>query len=95
MSDKTQLSEEEIDKIVISQAEDGAAWEDTIEVKTRETAVSLSPEMAKRAAFFAKLHHKSTAEEWLQTIIQERIQFEEAAFSTIKQAMRELLLKVW
>lgn len=89
MTDKRDLSEEEIDEIVINQADDETAWEDVIEIQINETAVSLSPEIAKRAAFFAKLHHKSNTEEWLQTIIQERIQFEEAAFTTIKQAMRE------
>lgn len=87
MSDKTILTDEEIDEIVINQANDDDAWGETIEVKPVETAISLSPELAKRAAFFAKLHHKSNAEEWLQTIIQERIQFEEAAFTGLKQAM--------
>jgi fructose-1-phosphate kinase PfkB-like protein len=82
------LSEVEIDEIVISQAEDDSAWEETISVHLAvPTTMSLSPEIAARAAFFAQLHKKSSVEDRLRSIIQERIDFEEAAFTELKQAL--------
>jgi hypothetical protein len=82
------LSEEQIDEIVIAQAEDDAAWEEPIPVRLAiPTNMSLPREMAARAAFFAQLHNKSSVEEWLRSIIQERIDFEEAAFAGLKQAL--------
>lgn len=87
MNPTPQLSEEEIDELVVNQADDPEAWEEAVTVQPMATAVPLSPELAKRAAFIAQLHHKTNVEEWLQTIIQERIQFEEAAFVGLKQAM--------
>jgi hypothetical protein len=82
------LSEEQIDEIVIAQADDDTAWEEPILVH-RATAVTISlpPELASRAAFFARLHRMSNVEDWLRCIIQERIDFEEAAFTGLKQAL--------
>ncbi len=82
------LSEEEIDKLVVAQVDDETAWEEAISVHlVIPTMVSLPPEMATRAAFFAQLHKKSNVEDWLRTIIQERIDFEEAAFAGLKQIL--------
>ena len=79
-----------IDKIVIAQANDDDAWAKPINVKAAIPAtVSLSPRLAARAAFFAQLHNMATAEEWLQRIIQERIDFEEAAFAGLKRVMEK------
>ena len=83
------LSEEEIDEIVIVQGEDDTAWEAPISVsKTRTITVSLSPEVAVRAIFFAHLHGTSSAETWLRNVIQQRINFEEIAFAEVKQSLR-------
>jgi hypothetical protein len=85
------LSEEQIDAIVIVQADDDTAWEEPISVRRTEmTSISLPPEIAARAAFFARLHHASDVGEWLRDIIQERLNLEEAAFTEIK---RELAAK--
>lgn len=82
------LSEEQIDEIVIAQAEDDTAWEEPILVQmTIPTTMSLPPELATRAAFFAQLHKVSSVEDWLRSIIEERIDFEEAAFAGLKQAL--------
>jgi hypothetical protein len=82
------LSEDEIDEIVIAQADDAAAWEDPVLVsRDFPTAMTLSPELAARAAFFARLHKVPSVEEWLKKIIEERIDFEEAAFAGLKQAL--------
>jgi hypothetical protein len=82
------LPEEQIDEIVIAQGEDGAAWEEPVSVhRDIPTVLSLSPELAARAAFFARLHKVSTAEDWLRSIIRERIDFEEAAFVGLKESL--------
>ena len=82
------LSEEQIDEIVIARADNDTAWEEPILVH-RATAVTISlpSELASRAAFFAQLHRMSNVEDWLRCIIQERIDFEEAAFTGLKQIL--------
>ena len=82
------LSEEQIDEIVVAQAEDDTAWEESVLVsRDIPTAVSLPSDLATRAAFFAQLHKVTSVEEWLRSIIQERIDFEEAAFAGLKQSL--------
>jgi len=82
------LSEEQIDEIVIAQAEDDEAWEEPIQVqRIVPTTMPVPPELASRAAFFARLHQELSVEDWLRRIIQERIDFEEAAFAELKRAI--------
>ena len=82
------LSEEEIDKIVVSQANDSSVWEEPIHVrKTKPTSLSIPADLAARAAFLAKVHKKTGIERWLIHIIQERIEIEEIAFSETKRDM--------
>ena len=51
MSKKTNLSEQEIDRIVISQANDDSAWGSPARVrKTRRASLSIPPDLAARAA---------------------------------------------
>jgi hypothetical protein len=89
MSKKTNLSEQEIDRIVISQANDDSAWGSPARVrKTRRASLSIPSDLAARAAFLARLHRKNSTEEWLTRIIQERIELEEAAFTGAKQDLR-------
>jgi len=84
------FSEEQIDEIVVAQAEDDAAWEDPISVRAvSPTTLSLPSELAARATFFAQLHKKTSVEDWLWSIIQERIDFEKAAFAGLKRALAE------
>jgi hypothetical protein len=88
MVDWHRFSEEQIDEIVVAQAEDNMAWEEPILVRRdTTTTVSLPPELAARAAFLAQLHRVPSVEDWLRVIIQERIDFEEAAFAGLKQAL--------
>jgi hypothetical protein len=90
MNDKIKLSQQEIDEIVIAQADDDNAWEEPIEVKVAvPETMTLPPKLAARAAFFAQLHNMDSAEAWLQQIIQERIAFEEAAFTGLKRVMEK------
>jgi hypothetical protein len=51
--------------------------------------MSLPPELAAKAAFFAQLHNMPTAEAWLKSIIQERIEFEESAFAGLKRVLEK------
>jgi hypothetical protein len=54
---KKALSEEEIDNLVESQADDDEAWDEPILVSgRRQASVSLPSDLAARAAFLAKLH---------------------------------------
>lgn len=81
------LSEKQIDAAVIAQAGDDAAWERAIRVRRRRSSLSLSAELAARAAFFARLHREASVDEWLRRIIRERIDLEEAAFSRVRREL--------
>jgi hypothetical protein len=82
------LSEEEIDKIVVAQANDASAWGKPLRVRRPKSAsVSLPAELAARAAFFARLHRQPKVEDWLRQIIQERMDLEEAAFAGVKREL--------
>jgi hypothetical protein len=82
------LSEVEIDQIVVAQADDDSAWEEAVHVHRAEPAsISIPAELAARAAFLAQLHRKTSVEEWLTHIIQERVSLEEAVYSGVKQDM--------
>jgi hypothetical protein len=84
-------SQEEIDKIVVAQADDDLAWEKPIYVRRKKSAsLSIPAELAARAAFLARLHRQVNTDEWLTHIIQERVELEEAAFARVK---RELATK--
>lgn len=85
-SRRKQLSEEEIDRIVESQAKDDSAWEKPIQVrKARAASLSLPAELAARAAFLTKLHREKNVEDWLRRIIKERVELEEVAFIEAKR----------
>ena len=87
-STRKHFSEEEIDKVVESQAEEDSAWEKPIKVRrAKPTALSLPAELAARAVFLARLHREKNVEEWLARIIKERVELEEVAFSEAKRAM--------
>jgi len=82
------LSQEEIDKIVVAQANDDSAWEKPIYVRRKKSAsLSIPAELAARAAFLARLHRQTNTDQWLAHIIQERVELEEAAFSRVKREL--------
>ena len=87
-SKRQPVSEEEIDKIVESQAEQESAWERPIKVRrAKSTALSLPADLAARAAFLARLHREKNVSEWVSRIIKERVELEEVAFSEAKRSM--------
>ena len=73
------MSEEEIDEIVIAQAEDDEAWEKAIKVdKSKTLNLLISSELTARATFLAQLHQETNVEKWLIKIITKEIEREEA-----------------
>jgi hypothetical protein len=86
MSKTARLTEKEIDRIVIAQADDETAWEAPIFVdRSDQASFSIPAELASRAAFFARVHRTRTVDQWLMRIVQERVDIEEAAFAGAKQ----------
>lgn len=82
---KERLSEREIDELVVAQGGDDAAWGKPVRVRRRKAAsVSIPADLAARAAFLARLHRTRNVEEWLNHIIQERVELEETVFSKVK-----------
>ena len=54
-------TEEEIDRIVIAQADDEFAWGVPVKVsKSKSTSLVLPSDLAARAAFFARLHREAS-----------------------------------
>ncbi|MEK6284386.1 MAG: hypothetical protein AABO57_01440 [Acidobacteriota bacterium] len=85
---RKQLTEEEIDEIVESQADDDSAWEKPIRVRrAKPGSVFLPPELAARVAFLAKLHREKNVGDWLTRVIKERVELEEVAFTEAKREM--------
>jgi hypothetical protein len=83
-------SSDEIDEIVIAQADDDSAWEPAILVQRKQTAVGLPPNLAQRAAFLAQLHRERNLQSWVERVVRERVELEERAFT---EARRELAAK--
>ncbi len=85
---KRVLSQEEIDNLVESQADDEDAWDAPIQVKRKkEDSLSLPANLAMRADFLAKLHKENDTKTWLKRIIAERIELEESAFIDFKRKL--------
>ncbi|MEW6359337.1 MAG: hypothetical protein AB1696_23580 [Planctomycetota bacterium] len=85
---RRKLSQEEIDKIVVSEADDDSAWEAPVQVRRRTPAsLSIPADLAARAAFLARLHREKGVEKWLTRIIRERVELEEIAFAEAKRQL--------
>lgn len=85
---KRKLSQEEIDNIVVAQADNDSTWEKPIRARRKKSAsLSIPAELAARAAFLARLHRQPNIEEWLTHVIQERVELEEAAFVGAKREL--------
>ena len=83
---KRSLSEQEIDERVIAQADDDSAWDKPVKVsRTKSAALAIPASLAARAAFLARLHRQKSVDAWLRSVIQERVELEEAAFAGAKQ----------
>jgi hypothetical protein len=86
--EETNLSEEQIDQIVVNQADDDSAWDDPVHVeRTKPASLSIPADLAARAAFLAQVHRSESLDEWLTHVIRERVELEEAAFAGAKQEL--------
>lgn len=83
------LTETEIDQMIIAEADDDAAWEESIQAHKVVSSLPIPPNLAERAAFLAQLHRERSLEAWLTRIIEERIELEEGAFLQAKRELTE------
>jgi hypothetical protein len=82
------LSQESIDRRVISQSENGSAWGAPVRVKRAKPAsLSIPGDLAARAAFLARLHRSTDLASWVERVLRERIELEESAFSEAKKSL--------
>jgi hypothetical protein len=86
---RRRLSEDAIDELVAAQADREDAWEAPIRVRRpTHTSVALPADLAAQAAFFARLHRDKNVAAWLQRVVQERLDWEKAAFMRLKRQLR-------
>ena len=84
----TSLSQEAIDRLVVSESEDDSAWEAPVRVRrSKPTSLSLPGDLAARAAFLARLHREAGLDKWVERIVRERVELEEFAFSEAKKKL--------
>jgi hypothetical protein len=82
------LTDDEIDKVVIDQADEHSAWEKPVHVKRpKGSSLTIPSDLAARASFLARLHGSSGLDEWVTRVLRERVELEEGAFS---KAQRDL-----
>ena len=82
------MNQEETDRLVTSQSEDDLAWEKPVRVRrSRPSSLSISGELAARAAFLAGLHHEADVDKWVERVIRERVELEELAFAEAKKKL--------
>ena len=85
---KEKLTEQEIDEIVIGEANDMTKWEEPISVEpSGAISIRLSPDTIKKANYFAKLHKYRGYQTWLKRIIEDRIKTEEEILRELKQRL--------
>jgi hypothetical protein len=82
--------EAEIDEVVTAQANNEHAWTAPILVRrSKPAAISLSPTQAAQAAYFARLHHARDLDSWVRSVVQERLDWEQAALAVVKGRLRK------
>ena len=55
--------------------------------RSQPAAVSISGELAARAAFLAKLHREADVDDWVERVVRERVEIEEFAFRETKKKL--------
>lgn len=80
--------ESAIDELVTAQADDEQAWAAPVRVRrAKPAAISLSPSQATQAAYFARLHHERDLDSWVRRVVQERLDWEQAALAVVKRRL--------
>lgn len=84
------ITEKEVDEIVIREANDLTKWEEPIQVKAPQaTSIRLSPQIIQKVKFLASVHKEREYQNWLKRIIEERIQLEEELLESVKAGFKE------
>jgi hypothetical protein len=85
---KRKLSQDEIDNLVTAEANQDSAWDKVVSVRrAKSTSLSISADLAARAAFLAKLHRERGVDEWVERVLRERVEIEESAFTAAKKTL--------
>jgi len=83
---RKKLTEEDIDELVIAEANDMTKWGKPVAV--RPTIISFSTSVIEKAKYLAKLHNTRGYQTWLKQIVEERIKLEEELLSDIKRGLK-------
>ncbi|MDP2752921.1 MAG: hypothetical protein Q8P40_00790 [Nitrospirota bacterium] len=86
MKHKKRLTEEEIDRLIIAEADDMTKWEKPIAVKP--TSIRFSPLIIEKAKYLAKLHKARGYQTWLKQVVEERIKQEEKLLLDFKREFK-------
>jgi hypothetical protein len=85
---RSKPTQEQVDRLVTAEADEGSAWEKAIVVRRpKSTSLSIPAELAARAAFLAGLHRESRVDKWVERIVRERVEIEESAFTAAKKTL--------
>ena len=85
---KRKMTEAEVDRVVIAEADEDAAWQNaTVVRRPKSASLSIPAELAARAAFLARLHRESRVDKWVERIVRERVEIEESAFTAAKKTL--------
>jgi hypothetical protein len=83
-------NESAVDELVTAQADDERAWTAPIlGPRAKPIAISLSPSLASQATYFARLHHERDLDSWVRRVVQERLDWEQAALAVVKRRLRK------
>ncbi len=83
---RKKLTEEDIDELVIAEANDMTKWGKPVAV--RPTIIRFSTSVIEKAKYLAKLHNTRGYQTWLKQIVEERIKLEEELLSDIKRGLK-------
>lgn len=86
MKHKKRLTEEEIDRLIIAEADNMTKWEKPIAVKP--TSIRFSPSIIEKAKYLAKLHKARGYQTWLKQVVEERIKQEEKLLLDFKREFK-------
>jgi aquaporin Z len=79
------LSEDAIDRLVESQADDESAWEMPIQINQQPISLSIPAELAVQARFLANLEQEQDVKKWLIEMIREQLDRKLMTFSKRKK----------
>ena len=85
---RKKLTEEEIDELVVAEANDMTKWGKPVTV--RPNVIRFSTSVIEKAKYLAKLHKTRGYQAWLKQVVEERIKLEEELLSDIKRRLKSI-----